>query len=81
MTDPIGYGLWWRPDRKMMWLIIQVLSTQNSERNLHDWLDRMWPVIKSREDNDVIDCIGLLYVKNETELLWPIQQGTFYDED
>ena len=26
------------------------------------------------------DCIGPLYFKNETALLWPIRQGTVYDK-
>ena len=41
----------------------------------------MWFIMKSREDNDVTNCIGLLYFKNKTELLWPIQWDTVYEED
>ena len=36
---------------------------------------------KTRQYNDLIDCIGLLYIKNETELLWSIRWGTVYDRD
>ena len=38
-------------------------------------------MMKTRLDNDVIDCIGMLYNKNEIEWLCPIQQGMVCDED
>ena len=31
--------------------------------------------MKTREDNDVIDCIGVVYAKNETELLGLIKSS------
>lgn len=33
---------------------------------------------KIRQDNDVIDCIVLVYVKTKTQLLEPIQHGAIY---
>ena len=36
---------------------------------------------KTRQDNNVTDHIGLLYIKNETQLLWLIRQVIVYDED
>ena len=48
MTDPIGYGLWWRLNRTMMWLIVQVWSTLKSELNYKDQLDRMWSITKKK---------------------------------
>ena len=37
-----------------------------------DRLDRVWSITKTREDNYVIDCVGLVYVETEIELLGPI---------
>ena len=37
--------------------------------------------MKVRQDKDVTDCIGTLYVDNEIELSRPIRQGMVYDED
>ena len=34
-----------------------------------------------RQDNDVIDCTGVAYAKNETELLWLIRPGMICDEN
>ena len=28
--------------------------------------------MKTKQDNDVIDRIGVIYAKNDTELSWPI---------
>lgn len=36
---------------------------------------------KVRQDKDVADRIGTLYVDNEIELSRPIRQGMVYDED
>ena len=47
----------------------------------HDRLDRMESMMKTREDNDVIDHIGVVYIKNDTKLLWPIRLGANYDEN
>ena len=38
----------------------------------HDWLDWVQFVIKTKEDNEMIDRIGLVYVEAETELSRPI---------
>ena len=38
-------------------------------------------MMKMRQDNDMTDCIGLLYVENETKISWSIEQGTIYDKD
>ena len=37
-------------------------------------------MIKIKQDNNVIDRIGLLYAKNDNELLGPIRLGVVYDE-
>ena len=36
---------------------------------------------KTTEDNDMIDHIGVIYVKNKTEPSRLIGQGVVYDED
>ena len=37
--------------------------------------------MKTKQDNDVIDCIDAIYEENETQLLWPIRLRTVYDEN
>lgn len=41
----------------------------------------MQSMMKTRQDNDMIDCTGPLYIENETKLLWLNRQGTVYDVD
>lgn len=38
-------------------------------------------MMKTSQDNDVIDHTGPPYVENEIQLLWPIWQDMVYDED
>ena len=45
------------------------------------WLNWVRSVTKTRQDNDMTDCIGTIYVENETELSWPIKLGVVYDEN
>ena len=47
--------------------------------NYHDRLDWVRSTIKTRRDNDVADCIDLVYAKIETELLGPIWSSAVYD--
>ena len=35
--------------------------------------------MKTRQDNDVIDCTGTVYVKNEIEFSWLIGSVAIYD--
>lgn len=65
---------------KTTWLIVQVWSTSKSELHYHDRLDKMWFILKSRQDNDVIDRIGITFVKCTTELSRPIRQDTIHLE-
>ena len=46
-----------------------------------DWLDCVYSVPKTRQDNDVADRIDLVYAKIETELLGPIWLGAVCDEN
>ena len=34
---------------------------------------------KTRQDNDVIDRIGVVYAENDIELSWPIESGANCD--
>ena len=38
-------------------------------------------MIKTRQDNDMIDHIGAVYTKIETEFSWPIWQDAMYHEN
>lgn len=35
---------------------------------------------KTEHDNNVTDCIGVVYAEIETELLWPIGLDAIYNE-
>ena len=39
-----------------------------------------WSVRKTIQDNDMIDCIGLVYVENDIKLLKPIKPGMICDK-
>ena len=47
------------------------------KRLLNYWDLSNWVlfVIKTKQDNDMTDCISVVYVKTETELLGPIELG------
>ena len=38
-------------------------------------------MMKTRQVNNVTDCIGVIYAKNDTELSWPIGSIVDYDEN
>ena len=38
-------------------------------------------MMKIRQVNDLIDRAGVFYVKNNTELSWPIRSGADYNEN
>lgn len=48
-----------------------------SYRDQSNWL---LSVMKARQDNDVTNCIGVIYTEKDIELLSLIRQGTIYDE-
>ena len=37
-------------------------------------------MMKTRQDNDEIDCTGVVHVEIGTKLSWPIEQHAIYDE-
>ena len=47
----------------------------------HDQSNQVWSVTKTREDNNMIDHIGLVYVEIKTKLLRPIWHGAIYEEN
>ena len=48
--------------------------------NCQDLLDWVRSIAKTRQNNDVIDCIGVVYIKNKIKLSWSIKQGEVYEE-
>ena len=51
------------------------------KQNYHDQSNRVRYVIKTRQDNDLIDHTGMVYVEKETELSWSMALGTVCDEN
>ena len=80
MINQFRYRLWWKPNRTMKWLIVQMRSTPKMKLSCHDRLDRVWSMTKTRQDNDMTDHIVLFYTKYKTELLGPIYPGVVFDE-
>ena len=44
-------------------------------------MDQVRSMLKNKQDNDLIDRIGVVYTKNEIELLLSIGSSTVYDEN
>ena len=65
----------------MMWSIKQVWSTPKTKLSYRDRLDRVSFVMKTKQENDVIDRIGAVYAKNDNELLSSIKSGADSDEN
>ena len=55
----------------MTWLIIQVWSTLKTKLSYRDQSDQVQFVTKIRQNNNVIKCTGIVYVKKDTKLSWP----------
>lgn len=55
-------------------------STPEMKLSYYNHLDRLWSVTKTRQDNDVINHIGLVYIKNDNELSGPIGPSAVNDE-
>ena len=65
----------------MTWSIKQVQPTLKMKLSYRDWWDWVQPVTKIKQDNDVINRIGVVYSKIETKLSGPIWLGLVYDEN
>ena len=66
MNDSIGCGLRWNPNKKTMWLIVQVWFSSKSKLNYLDQSDRMQSIMKIRLGNDMINHTGVVYDQKET---------------
>ena len=73
MINQTGYDLWKKPNGTTMWLIMQVLPTLKLKFNYRDLFYWVWSMIKTRKDNNVTNCTGMVYTKNEIELYKPIR--------
>ena len=49
--------------------------------SFHEWSEWVWSMIKTNQDNDVTNRIGLVYAETEIELSEPIEQGVVCYED
>ena len=49
--------------------------------NCQDQADSVWYVTKTRQDNDMSDHIGVVYVEIKIELPRLIEQDAFYHEN
>lgn len=47
---------------------IQVGFTPKIKLNCHDRSEWVWYAMKTRKNNNVTDCIGVVYIENKTEL-------------
>lgn len=74
-------GMLPKPNKTMTWSTIQVRFTLKKKLSYHDQLDLVQSMTKIKEDNDVIDHIGLVYSKTKTKLLSPILLGDVCDEN
>ena len=57
-----------------MWPIVQVRSTLKTILYYRDLLDHVRSMMKTKQDNDMINRIGIIYTKNKTELSEPIKR-------
>ena len=49
-------------------MIVQVWFTLKTQLSCRDRSDRVWSMTKTRQDNDIINHKGAVYVENEIEL-------------
>ena len=61
-------SMWRKLDRTLTWLIVQVQSTSKTKLNYQDLFDQVLSMTKTRQDNDMMDCIDVVYTKIETKL-------------
>ena len=79
-TNLTRYDLWWKPNKTTMRPMVRVWSMPKTKLSCRDRLDHVRPMTKTRQDNDVIDHIGLVYTEIEIELLGHIWPGVVCDE-
>ena len=81
MIDQTGYGLLWKPDKTTTWSIVWVGFTLKTILNCSDWLDQVQSVTKTRQDNDVIDHIGMTNAEIKIELSRLIKLGAIFNRN
>lgn len=47
-------------------------SLLKTKLSYHDQSNQVWFVTKTKQDNDMADRVGLVYIETETKLLGPI---------
>ena len=72
-------NLWWKPDRTIMWPIIQVQSMSKTILNCYDRLDWVLTMMETKYDNNLTDCTKSIYVENKTKFLWSIRLNLVCD--
>ena len=65
----------------MTWPIVQVQYTLITKLNCCDQSNWVPFVIKTKQDNDMTNCKGAVYAKNNIELSWLIGLGVDGDEN
>ena len=51
-----------------------------TKQSFQDWLNQVRFVMKTRQDNDVTNCIGLVYAETNTQLSESSRLGAVYAE-
>lgn len=64
-----------------MWLILEMRSTLKMKLSYHEQLNQVHSVMKSRQDNSMIDRIGLVYVVTKIELSITVWLGVVCDKN
>ena len=59
----------------------KVYFTSKLKLNYRDLYDLVRSMMKTKQDNDVTDHIGVVYAENETKLSWLIGSGVICEED
>lgn len=54
---------------------------KKSKLNYHDRSDRMWSTMKSRWDNNVTDCVGVIFIEYDIGLSSLNKYCEIYDEE
>ena len=52
-----------------------------SKLNYLDLSDQVWSIMKTIQDNNLIDHLSSFNVESDTKLLWPIELGVNCDEN
>lgn len=61
--------------------IIQFCFTPQRKLNYHAWFDKVRYMTKTRQDNDMTDSTGVVYIDIEIDLSWLIEQDAVYHEN